>query len=57
MMRFKIVRGEYTGTTDDKADRWYIDDTQSEVVDRRGPGFRTKAEAQTRIQELLRMNG
>lgn len=37
-MGYDIVRGAYYGTTDDRADRWYLQD-RSDVVDRRGPGY------------------
>lgn len=41
-----IERGAYYGTTDDRADRWYVYrlDTYG-AVDRRGPGFATRHEA------------
>lgn len=44
-MRLRIERGAYYGTTDDRADRWYIVDRDAEAVDRRGPGHATRREA------------
>lgn len=52
--RFQVVRGESTGTTDDRADRWYIQDNHSSVVDRRGPGYADKQEAD-KIAERMNM--
>ena len=43
--RFRVTRGAYQGTTDDRADRWYVEDTRSRTVDRRGEGYRTRKEA------------
>lgn len=41
-----VERGAYYGTTDDRADRWYIDWTpDSPMIDRRGPGYATVQEA------------
>lgn len=53
--RFRPTRGAYHGTHDDRIDRWYIDDSESTVVDRRGPGYRTKAEAQAACDLLERL--
>ena len=36
---YEVVRGAYTGTCDDRADRWYIQHDDDNVVDRRGSGF------------------
>lgn len=44
--RFTVVRGSYQGTSDDRLDRWYIEDRESRAVDRRGQGFKRKADAQ-----------
>lgn len=42
---YEVIRGAYAGTTDDRADRWYIQEINSDTVDRRGAGFSTKKEA------------
>lgn len=39
-----ISKGAYVGTTDDRYDRWYIEDLESSVVDRRGSGYATLAD-------------
>ena len=49
---YEIKRGAYSGTTDDRIDRWYIEDPNSNVVDRRGAGYRTKKEAAEAAKEL-----
>lgn len=41
---YKIERGDYTCTTDNRMDRWYVAEMDSDVVDHRGSGFRTKRE-------------
>lgn len=46
-----IVRGAYAGTTDDRADRWYIQHDSDTEVDRRGSGYRTKRDALDAIEE------
>jgi hypothetical protein len=48
-----IVRGAYLGTTDDRADRWYVDHTDEEYLDHRGDGFVTKAAALLAIERKL----
>ena len=45
-----IDRGNYVGTTDDRADRWYIN-TKGQPIDHRGAGWATHREA---IEELSR---
>jgi len=42
---YLINRGAYFGTTDDRADRWYIERIDADCVDRCGPGYRTRREA------------
>jgi hypothetical protein len=44
---YAVTRGSYTGTTDDRSDRWYIDDPASDVIDRRGPGWTSLRDAYT----------
>jgi len=43
--RYIVVRGSYSGTPDDRSDRWYIDDNESTTVDHRGAGYATRQEA------------
>ena len=50
---YELVRGNYSGTCDDRIDRWYWDDIHSSVVDRRGDGFRTKEEALYSLYQYL----
>ena len=51
-MKYYITKGAYYGTTDDRADRWYIVD-DSAVLDRRGEGYRTKQEALEALKAML----
>lgn len=58
---YEITRGALTGETDDRAGRWYVERLDADEVDRRGPGYRTKAEAlaaawQEAEQEAYRRN-
>lgn len=39
-----ISKGAYVGTTDDRYDRWYIEDLESRVGDKRGSGYATLAD-------------
>ena len=48
----RITRGDYQNTTDDRLDRWYIDPPGADIMDRRGPGFRTLADARAAIDEM-----
>lgn len=50
---YQIVRGAYHGTSDDRADRWYIQSLTSATVDRRGKGFAGKDEALARLADDL----
>ena len=43
--QFDISRGGYIGTSDDSLGGWYVDRSDSDTLDRRGPGFRTLREA------------
>lgn len=47
-----IRRGGYLGTTDNRADRWYIDREESDAWDRRGPGYAT---IQAAVDEARRL--
>jgi len=42
---FRLTRGAYAGTHDDRIDRWYWDEPDALVIDRRGSGFKTRREA------------
>lgn len=51
-----IERGAYSGTTDDRIDRWYIQspaDQASDTVDRRGSGFPTLDAAREAIRQAI----
>jgi len=50
--RYDIMRGGYYGTTDDRADRWYTYDAADIIIDKRGPGHATRAEAWTHLLDL-----
>jgi hypothetical protein len=52
-----ISRGSYQGTSDDVLGRYYIDPPETDYYDRRGPGFRTLAEAKAAINESLLLRG
>jgi hypothetical protein len=54
---FDIVRGSYLTTTDDRADRWYVDDPSDNTIDRRGSGYPTIAEAKKSIDEYVAWQG
>lgn len=51
---FRIARGSYQGTTDDRLDRWYADPVDADTLDRRGPGHATLADAKAAIDEAIR---
>jgi len=50
---YEIVRGAYQNTSDDRLDRWYIQLIDSNIIDRRGPGFRTRREALDHLERAL----
>lgn len=50
---YEVSRGAYRGTTDDRADRWYIDRVGLPLVDRRGGGYSTRADALWALTERL----
>jgi hypothetical protein len=50
---YEITKGGYYGTTDDRADRWYIDNPDSDIIDRRGSGYCTLTEAKKQVDEWL----
>lgn len=50
--RYRVTQGAYSGTSGDCIGRWYIDDTRSSNIDRRGPGYRTKREAEKAAREI-----
>lgn len=51
---YEITKGSYKGTNDDNIDGWYIDDPESTMIDRRGKGHRTLADAKAQIDEWER---
>jgi len=51
--RYAVVEGAYTGTSDDVAGRWYIVDREGDAIDKRGRGWRTRAEAIDALTERL----
>jgi hypothetical protein len=53
---YVIERGDYIGTSDDRIDRWYLADPDSTVVDRRGYGYLTIADAKQVIDEYKNSN-
>jgi len=50
---YTLERGAYTGTTDDRADRWYWAHEDDDSVDRRGGGFYTIRDALQSLKENL----
>jgi len=50
-----VGRGAYTGTTDDRADRWYIRREDGGPIDRRGRGWPTRQAALDAIAEHVAM--
>jgi hypothetical protein len=50
---YTIQRGDYLNTTDNRADRWYAEREDSDVVDRRGQGYSTIQEAKVAVDEYL----
>ena len=49
---YEITRGDYQGTNDNNARRWYVQPI-SGPVDRRGRGFATRREARFALEDLL----
>lgn len=49
---YSVTRGAYSGTTDDRLDRWYLQ-AEDGPVDRRGAGFATKKEALLHLGFIL----
>ena len=47
-----IRRGSYVGTSDDRADGWYLDHVDAEFLDRRGAGLPTLADCRDQIDSL-----
>ena len=42
---YTFSRGDYVGTSDNRADRWYWSAPGSTTIDRRGPGCATRDDA------------
>ena len=49
---YELIEGSYEGTTDDRAGRWYIIKSNAGIVDKRGPGYPSKAAALRAAEEL-----
>jgi len=49
---YEIARGDYYGTTDNNARRWYVQPING-PVDRRGRGYATRREARFALEDLL----
>ena len=45
VLGYSVSRGGVVNSYDDNARRWYLDLIESDVADRRGPGYRTRKEA------------
>jgi hypothetical protein len=50
---YTIQRGDYLNATDNRADGWYAERADSDVVDRRGQGYRTIQDAKEAIDQYL----
>lgn len=50
---YTLLRGGYVGTSDNRADRWYIDRNDTDCLDRRGPGYRTVGDALSVLAERI----
>jgi hypothetical protein len=53
---YQLTRGAYSGTLDDRIDRWYWDLIESETFNRTGPGFATKEAALEHLTETVEIN-
>lgn len=49
---YEITRGDYYGSADNNARRWYIQPING-PVDRRGRGYATRREAMFALEDLL----
>lgn len=49
-MGYTIRRGSYSGTSDNRIDRWYVERLDASMVDRRGNGFASKRAALESLQ-------
>jgi hypothetical protein len=49
---FDVRRGSYVGTSDDRADGWYLDHVDATILDRRGAGLPTLADCRARVDDL-----
>jgi hypothetical protein len=50
---YRVIRGNFTNTTDDRADRWYLDNLNSNIIDKRGAGFETCQDALDTLAQRL----
>ena len=48
---YRVERGDYIGTTDDRSDGWYLYRPDRDIIDRRGPGHHTLADAADAAEE------
>ncbi len=48
---YTLARGAYSGTTDDRLDRWYVECDDDDVIDHRGPGYPCKKDALEGLRE------
>lgn len=49
---YNVERGNYSETSDDRRDRWYIQKI-GDITDHRGRGFATRQEALDLIEEIV----
>ena len=52
---YRLTRGAYSGTSDDRIDRWYWTYDGEDSIDRRGSGFVTKRDALKSLSQNLAM--
>ncbi len=50
---YAVERGAYSGTSDDRSDRWYIARTAAGPTNRRGQGYTTRNDALWALTERL----
>jgi len=50
---YEIQEGDYLGTSDNRANRWYIIRDDDDILDKRGIGFASKKEALQEIEDRL----
>lgn len=50
---FRLTRGDYQGTSDDRLNRWYAEAIEANYAHRPGPGSKTKREALEELRQDL----